>query len=121
MTDALTGLKAVSANAAAALGRRVAFIAAVGVMALTAFAFGLAAAWTALADHFGSLNASMFIAGGLTVAALLSLAIDAHLRRRRRKRQLRRALATRPDMAPLLLQTFVAALHTGRSVGASKS
>lgn len=120
MTDVVTALKAASKELGAVAARQVVFFAIIGLMFLTAAGFGLAAGWTVLAAQLNAVDASLIIAGALGGAALIALLADRLMRRRRKAKRTHRASAQQPPLAPLLVQTFVASLHAGRSLNAQR-
>lgn len=109
---------AVATAAASVVARRLAFYAVIGGLLALAAGFAIAAGWTALNAVYGSMIASLVVAGGAVAVVLLALLSD-HLVRRARSSKAALHAAKHPapqPMAPILAQTFVAAMQMGRSL-----
>lgn len=107
LAPALGQLVAPAAGASAGeamrdMGLRIALGAVAFVLAATAFGFGVAACYMALAAHYPAWQASAFVAFGLALLALVVVGVMSAIARSRAQRRAQAQLAARQAaMAPI--------------------
>lgn len=118
----LAEISAIASAATSVVARRAGLYALIGALFALSLGFAIAAGWSALNALYDPVTASLVIAFGAVILALLIIASDvvAHrARKRARKRRAERVAAQQPPqqpMSPLLMQAFVTAIQVGRSM-----
>lgn len=115
----LTEARAAASVAASAAVRRLGFYALIAILSLVMLSFGAAAGWTALADMYGPIAASLGVAGAAAFMLIVLLIADRMRHRARMRRAARAAAMARPPqphMGPAMAQAFVAAMQVGASL-----